>query len=36
MGRSSRSQADANRARILQVASGLFRAHGVEAVGTPT
>jgi len=33
MGRSSRSQADQNRARILQVASGLFRAHGVEAVG---
>ena len=33
MGRSSRSQADENRARILQVASGLFRADGVEAVG---
>ena len=33
MGRSSRSQADENRVRILQVASGLFRAHGVEAVG---
>ena len=33
MGRSNRSQADENRARILQVVSGLFRAHGVEAVG---
>lgn len=33
MGRSSRSQANENRGRILQVASGLFRAHGVEAVG---
>ena len=33
MGRSSRSQADNNRARIVEVASGLFRAHGVEAVG---
>jgi TetR/AcrR family transcriptional repressor of nem operon len=33
MGRSSRSQADKNRARIVEVASGLFRANGVEAVG---
>lgn len=33
MGRSSRAQADANRARIVQVASELFRARGVEAVG---
>jgi len=33
MGRSSRSQASENRTRILDVASGLFRAHGVEAVG---
>jgi AcrR family transcriptional regulator len=33
MGRSSRSHADENRARILQVASSLFRPHGVEAVG---
>jgi TetR/AcrR family transcriptional repressor of nem operon len=33
MGRSSRRQADDNRARIVEVASGLFRAHGVEAVG---
>ena len=33
MGRSSRSQADAHRARIVEVASGLFRAHGIEAVG---
>jgi TetR/AcrR family transcriptional regulator, transcriptional repressor for nem operon len=33
MGRSSRKQADDNRARIVQVASGLFRAHGIEAVG---
>jgi TetR/AcrR family transcriptional repressor of nem operon len=33
MGRSSRSQADHNRARIVEVASGLFRAYGIEAVG---
>src|ERR1700735_4413428 len=33
MGRSSRRQADDNRARIVEVASGLFRAHGIEAVG---
>jgi len=33
MGRSSRSQADKNRAQIVEVASGLFRAQGVEAVG---
>ena len=33
MGRSSRSHADENRVRILQVASSLFRPHGVEAVG---
>jgi TetR/AcrR family transcriptional repressor of nem operon len=33
MGRSSRRQADDNRARSVEVASGLFRAHGVEAVG---
>ncbi|MGE4431933.1 MAG: TetR family transcriptional regulator [Sphingobium sp.] len=33
MGRSSRSQADENRARIVEVASGLFRARGIEAVG---
>jgi AcrR family transcriptional regulator len=33
MGRSSRSHTDENRARILQVASSLFRPHGVEAVG---
>lgn len=33
MGRSSRAQADENRARIVQVASDLFRARGVEAVG---
>lgn len=33
MGRSSRSQADANRVRIVMTASGLFRARGVEAVG---
>lgn len=33
MGRSSRKQADDNRARIVEVASGLFRAHGVDAVG---
>src|SRR5690349_7824175 len=33
MGRSSRKQADDNRARIVEVASGLFRAHGIEAVG---
>jgi TetR/AcrR family transcriptional repressor of nem operon len=32
MGRSSRSQAKANRVRIVEVASGLFRAHGIEAV----
>lgn len=32
MGRSSRSQANANRQRIVEVASGLFRAHGIEAV----
>ena len=32
MGRSSRSQASANRVRIVEVASGLFRAHGIEAV----
>jgi TetR/AcrR family transcriptional repressor of nem operon len=32
MGRSSRSQANANRVRIVQVASGLFRAHGIEPV----
>ena len=32
MGRSSRSQANANRVRIVEVASGLFRAHGIEAV----
>ena len=30
MGRSNRSQAEENRARILQGASGLFRAHCVE------
>jgi AcrR family transcriptional regulator len=30
--RSSRSQASANRVRIVEVASGLFRAHGIEAV----
>src|SRR5271163_4053797 len=33
MGRSSRRQADDNRARIVEVASGLFRAHGIEAIG---
>jgi TetR/AcrR family transcriptional regulator, transcriptional repressor for nem operon len=33
MGRSSRVQANNNRERIVEVASGLFRAHGVEAVG---
>jgi TetR/AcrR family transcriptional repressor of nem operon len=33
MGRSSRSQADYNRRRIVEVASGLFRANGIEAVG---
>lgn len=33
MGRSSKVQADANRARIVEVSSGLFRAHGVGAVG---
>jgi TetR/AcrR family transcriptional repressor of nem operon len=33
MGRSSRRQADNNRARIVEAASGLFRAHGIEAVG---
>jgi TetR/AcrR family transcriptional repressor of nem operon len=33
MGRSSRRQADDNRARIVEVASGLFRAQGIEAVG---
>ena len=33
MGRSSRKQAAGNRARIVEVASGLFRAHGVGAVG---
>lgn len=32
MGRSSRQQADANRARIVEIASGLFRARGIEAV----
>jgi TetR/AcrR family transcriptional regulator, transcriptional repressor for nem operon len=32
MGRSNRSQANANRVRIVEVASGLFRAHGIEAV----
>jgi TetR/AcrR family transcriptional repressor of nem operon len=33
MGRSSRKLADDNRARIVEVASGLFRARGIEAVG---
>jgi TetR/AcrR family transcriptional repressor of nem operon len=33
MGRSSRQQADENRERIVRVASGLFAAHGVGAVG---
>lgn len=33
MGRSSKSQAGENRARIVEVASALFRARGVEAVG---
>lgn len=33
MGRSSRVQAGENRARIVQVASDLFRARGIEAVG---
>jgi TetR/AcrR family transcriptional repressor of nem operon len=33
MGRSSRQQADDNRMRIVEVASGLFRAHGIETVG---
>jgi TetR/AcrR family transcriptional repressor of nem operon len=33
MGRSSRQQADENRERIVKVASGLFAAHGVGAVG---
>ncbi|MGH8778256.1 TetR/AcrR family transcriptional regulator [Paraburkholderia sp.] len=32
MGRSSKSQAEQNRARILDVATGLFRQHGVAAV----
>ncbi len=32
MGRSSRQQADANRARIVEIASGLFRARGIESV----
>lgn len=33
MGRSSRTQAEENRNRIVEVASRLFRAHGVESVG---
>ena len=33
MGKSSREQAGANRARILEVASGLFRSRGYDAVG---
>ena len=33
MGRSSRAQADENRARIVRAASDLFRAKGIEAVG---
>lgn len=32
MGRSSRSQANENRARIVRIASGLFRARGIETV----
>lgn len=32
MGRSSAKQASQNRARIVEIAAGLFRAHGVEAV----
>jgi TetR/AcrR family transcriptional regulator, transcriptional repressor for nem operon len=32
MGRASRHQAMENRARIVEVASGLFRTHGVDAV----
>lgn len=32
MGRSSRSQAESNRTRIVEAASGLFRARGVEAI----
>jgi TetR/AcrR family transcriptional repressor of nem operon len=33
MGRSSRSRAEENRARIVEVASGLFRARGLDSVG---
>lgn len=33
MGRSSRAQADENRRKIVEAASALFRARGIEAVG---